>query len=185
MTGSHYGVELDFESSHCIYVAKNRPSDWYSMMIGQFRGGKLSRQAEERIEQWRRRATAKHPTRELGRYLEGLRWLGTRPRESTAEALRVAAAVFQPRHLLGIAVEATRVRSARGSRLGAVLTLEAGNSKREVGAFIGPPHGGDWDRVAVYISVGGKESPVVALPNETGPDYVRRAWSELHAALHE
>lgn len=185
MTSSNYGVELDFESSHCIYVAKNRPSDWYAMMIGQFRGGKLSRRAVERVEGWRRSASSKYPTRDLGRFIEGLPWLGTRPKQRTSEALRVAAAVFQPRYLTGAAVEATHVRSARGSRIGAVLTLEAGNRKREVGAFIGPPHDRDWDRVAVYIAADGKDSPLVALPNESGPGYVRRVWAELHSALHD
>lgn len=185
MTSSNYGVELDFESSHCIYVAKNRPSDWYAMMIGQFRGGKLSRRAVERIERWRRIATSPYPTRNLSRFLQGLRWLGTRPNQCTSEALRVAAAVFQPRYLTGAAVEATRVRSARSSRLGVVLSLEAGNRKREVSAFIGPPHDGDWDQVAVYIRADGKDSPVVALPNESGPEYVTRAWSELRSVLHK
>lgn len=185
MTSSNYGVELDFESSHCIYVAKNRPSDWYAMMIGQFRGGILSRQAVDRIERWRRSAASKYPTRELDRFFEGLRWLGTRPDQYTSEALRVTAAVFQPRYLTGAAVEATRVRSARGSRLGAVLTLEAGNRKREVSAFIGPPHDEDWDRVAVYISADWKDTPVTALRSESGPDYVRRVWSKLRTVLHE
>lgn len=180
LTNNQYGIELDLSFAPYLWIGKNRDDEWHQLRIGLYRGGELSQAALERIDDWKTHASRKSSLKAMERYLYGLRTIGRPITPEAADALKIAASVFQTKYLTGATVGADRVHSVPGNRLAADLWAD----DRRIRAYIGPEGDEDWERVCVTIEGGESSESVTARSDEGGAEYARRVWTRLRVSLH-